>query len=72
MTYYDTDRDLLIEDMQGLETILLALHGVGPELTDKAVITALARAMYHVLAYAVRIIDKQKRREKNEHGRDDV
>lgn len=72
MTYYDTDRDLLIEDMQGLETILLALQGVGPELTDKAVITALARAMYHVLAYAVRIIDRQKRREKSEHGRDDV
>ena len=63
MTYYDTSRDLLIEDMQGLETILLALQGVGPELTDKAVITALTRAMYHVLAYAVRILEKERRKE---------
>ena len=63
MTYYDTSRELLIEDMQGLETILLALQGVGPELTDKAVITALARAMYHVLAYAVRILEKERRKE---------
>lgn len=64
MTYYDTDRQLLIDDLQQVETLLLALEGVGPELSDKAVIIALARATYHVLAHAVRIIDKQNRREK--------
>lgn len=74
MTYYDTDRDLLIEDIQGIETILSALTGVtpAPELTDKQVKIAYGRAIYHILAYAVRVIDKQKRREKSEHGRDDV
>lgn len=63
MNYYDTDRDLLIEDLQGVEAILCALEGVGPELTDKAVVLGLARAMHHVLTHAVRIIDKNKRRE---------
>lgn len=74
MTYYDTDRDLLIEDIRGIETILSVLTGVTPtpELTDKQVKIAYGRAIYHILAYAVRIIDRQKRREKSEHGRDDV
>ena len=63
MSYYDTDRDLLINDLQDVETILSALEGVGPELTDKAVVLALARAMHHVLTHAVRIIDKNKRRD---------
>ena len=63
MTYYDTDRDLLINDLQEIETLLLALEGVGPELTDKAAVLALARGMYHVLAHAVRVIDKNTRRE---------
>jgi len=61
MTYYDTDRQLLIDDMQEVETLLLALEGVGPELSDKAVVLALARAMHHVLTHAVRIIDKNRR-----------
>ena len=63
MTYYDTDRNLLIEDMQGLETILGALEGVGPELTERAVIIAMARAIYHILAYAIRILEKERRKE---------
>lgn len=62
MTYYDTDRDLLIEDMQGLETILLALQGVGPELPERTVILAMARAIYHILAYAIRILEKERRK----------
>ena len=66
MTYYDTDRQLLIDDMQQIETLLIAIDGVGPELTDKAAVRALARAVYHVLAYAVRIIDKNRRREKEQ------
>ena len=58
------DRDLLIEDLQDVETILLALNGVGPELHDKAVIKALARAMYHVLVHAIHVIDREGRKEK--------
>lgn len=58
------DRDLLIEDLQDIETILLALNGVGPELHDKAVIKALARTCYHVLVHAIHVIDREGRKEK--------
>lgn len=66
MTYYDTDRELLIDDINDMETILGVLEGVTdkPELTDKQVIIAYGRVIYHVLAHAVRIIDSNKRREK--------
>lgn len=69
MTYYDTSRELLTEDIRDIKTLLGALEGVGPEIPDKRAILALTRAMYHVLAYAIRIIEKDRRREK-EHGHD--
>lgn len=62
MTYYDTSRELLTEDMQGMTTVLEALEGVGPELTERAVILAMARAIYHILAYAIRILEKERRK----------
>ena len=65
MTYYDTSRELLTEDMQSMTTVLGALEGVGPELPERTVMLAMARAIYHILAYAIRILEKERRREKN-------
>ena len=65
MTYYDTSRELLTEDIRDIKTLLGALEGVGPEIPDRVAVLALARAMYHVLAYAVRIMEQDRRREKN-------
>jgi hypothetical protein len=62
MTYYDTSKELLTEDMQDMLTVLEALEGVGPELTERAVILAMARAIYHILAYAIRILEKERRK----------
>ena len=61
--YYDTSRELLTEDMQSMTTILGALEGVGPELPERTVILAMARAIYHILAYAIRILEKERRKE---------
>lgn len=49
-----TTRKVMIEDMQGTEDILLALEGLHPEIPDKLVIKALARAVWHILEYLVR------------------
>lgn len=63
MIYYDNSRELLMEDMDGMETVLGALEGVGPELPERTVIRAMARAIYHILAYAIRILEKERRKE---------
>ena len=49
-----TTRKIMVEDMQGVEDILLALDGLHPEIPDKAVVKALARAIWHILEYLVR------------------
>ena len=49
-----TTRKTMVEDMQGMEDILLALDGLHPEIPEKVVIRALARAMWHILEYLVR------------------
>lgn len=49
-----TTRKTMVEDMQGMEDILLALDGLHPEIPEKAVIRALARALWHILEYLVR------------------
>lgn len=49
-----TTRQTMVEDMQGVEDILLALDGLHPEMPDKLVIKALARAIWHILEYLVR------------------
>ena len=48
-----TDRKLLVEDKEGVETILLALEGIGPEIPDKLVIMALSRSLWHILDYLI-------------------
>lgn len=49
-----TTRKVMVEDMQGMEDILLALEGLHPEIPDKLVIKALARAVWHILEYLIR------------------
>lgn len=49
-----TTRKLLVEDMQGVEGILCALDGVRPEMPERVVIRAMARAIYDILEYLVR------------------
>ena len=49
-----TTRKILVEDMQGVEDILLALDGLHPEMPDKLVTKALTRAIWHILEYLIR------------------
>ena len=64
MNYYDTFRELLTEDMRDIEHLLGVLTGVTDDntMTERMVIIALTRAIYHVLAYAVRVMEKERRR----------
>ena len=49
-----TQREILVEDKHGVETILCALEGIGPDLTDKEVIRAMCRCLWHILEYMIR------------------
>lgn len=51
-----TDRKTLVDDMQGIETILLDLEGVTPcpELSDKMVVKMICRCLWHILEYIIR------------------
>lgn len=48
-----TGRRDLIEDMEYCTTILSALDGIGEEISDKAVIKAMARGWWHILEYLI-------------------
>lgn len=50
-----TDRKTLVDDMTGMETILLDLDDVTPSgLSDKQVIKAIVRCLWHILEYLIR------------------
>ena len=50
-----TDRKTLVDDMTGMETILLDLDDVTPcGMSDKQVIKAICRCLWHILEYLVR------------------
>ena len=51
-----TDRKTLVEDMTGVETILLDLEGITPhpELSDKKVILMMCRCLWHLLEWTIR------------------
>lgn len=55
-----TQREILIDDLQNMEDVLLALEDVSnnKHLTEKGVIVLLARAVYHILVYAIRLMKK--------------
>jgi hypothetical protein len=58
-----TQRELLIEDMQGMETILCALDDNCTErcMTERQVIRGIARALWHILTWIVKRIDDERR-----------
>ena len=58
-------RKQLADAWQGMDTVLCALDGTGPELTDKAMKKAMARALWLVLDWIVRRIDAEGR---NDNG----
>lgn len=47
-------RKAFISDLNDVETALCALEGVGPELSEKTVIRAILRALWHILYYLCR------------------
>ena len=55
-----TQREILVDDLQNMEDVLLAIEDVSnnKHLTEKGVIVLLARAVYHILVYAIRLMKK--------------
>lgn len=53
----------LVEAWQDMTTLLCALDGQAPEMTDKAAIRAMARAIWLILDWIVRRIDKESKHE---------
>lgn len=55
-----TQREILVDDLQNMEDVLLTLEDVSnnKHLTEKGVIVLLARAVYHILVYAIRLMKK--------------
>lgn len=50
-----TTRENLVQDMTDLETILLDLDDVTPSgLSDKQVIRAICRCLWHILEWLIR------------------
>lgn len=50
-----TTRKDLVDDMTGMETILLDLDDVTPSgMSDKQVIKAICRCLWHILEYLIR------------------
>lgn len=58
-----TQREILIEDMQGMETVLCKLEDktVAPGMTERQVIMAICRCLWHVLNHEIRQIDEERR-----------
>lgn len=59
-----TQREILVDDLQNMEDVLLALQDVSNrrDLTERGVIVLLARAVYHILVYAIRLMEKEGRK----------
>lgn len=51
-----TDRTTLVEDMTGIETIILDLEEVTPrpDLSEKKAILMMCRCIWHILEYIIR------------------
>lgn len=58
-----TQREILIEDMQGMERILCKLEDrtVDPGLTERQVIIGICRTLWHILTYIIKRIDEERR-----------
>lgn len=58
-----TQREILIEDMQGMETVLCKLEDrtCAPGMTERQVIMAICRTLWHILNWIVKKIDEERR-----------
>ena len=62
-----TQREILIEDMQGMETVLINLDdAVEHQMTERQLIRAMARTLWHILNWIIKRIDEERR---NKDGR---
>lgn len=58
-----TQREILIEDMQGMETVLINLddNAVEHQMTERQLIRAMARTLWHILTWIIKRIDEERR-----------
>lgn len=58
-----TDRELMIESLQDMEDVLLAVHGVSNrrKLTENGMKVLMALAIRRILTHAIRIMDNERR-----------
>lgn len=58
-----TQREILIEDMQGMEHILCKLEErtVNTGLTERQVIIGICRTLWHILTWIIKRIDEERR-----------
>lgn len=64
---YTGSRKNLLDAKRDITTVLLAMEGIGDEITDHAAALAMARAIWIALDWIVRGIDKTERDE-SEHN----
>ena len=57
----DKERKDLISDLNGIETVLCAIEGVGPQMTDKDAFRAVARAVWRIQTILVKEADNERR-----------
>lgn len=60
---YTGSRKNLLDAMRDMTTVLLAMQGIGDEITDHAAALAMARAIWLALDSIVRSIDKARQEE---------
>ena len=53
-----TTRTDLVDDMQGVDTILCAIEGIGKEISEKDMKRAAFRVLWHILEYLIRRAEK--------------
>ena len=58
-----TQREILIEDLQGMETVLIDLddNSVEQHMTERQLIRAIARAVWHILTWIIKRMDEERR-----------
>ena len=58
-----TNREMMIDDMRGMETVLCDLddNAVEHKLTERQLIRAMARTLWHILNWIIRKIDEERR-----------
>ena len=58
-----TQREILIEDMQGMETVLINLDDktVDHQMTERQMFRAMARTLWHILTWIIKRIDEERR-----------